>query len=91
MLFPLSDGVWGVFFRGMVLGFFGGLVLILLFFWSSGKYGALVAARPIGFVYFLAGLEVGIALVGAIVFLGLNALQGWGHRMFDQSKRGGAS
>jgi len=47
-----------------------------------------VAARPIGFVYFLAGLEVGIALIGAIVFLGLNALQGWGHRMTNQSKRG---
>ncbi len=28
MLFPLSDGVWVVFFRGMVFGFIGGLVLI---------------------------------------------------------------
>src|SRR5882762_4045103 len=37
MLFPLSDGVWAMFFRGMAFGFFGGLVLILLFFWSSGK------------------------------------------------------
>ena len=91
MLLPLSDSVWSIFFRGMVFGVLAGFVLILLFFWSSGKYGALAAARPIGFVYFLAGLEVGIALVGAIVFLGLNALQGWGHRMFDQSKRGGAS
>ena len=78
MLFPLSDGVWVVFFRGMVFGFIGGLVPILLFLWSSGKYGALVVARPIGFVYFLAGLEVGIALIGAIVFLGLNALQAGG-------------
>jgi hypothetical protein len=75
----------------MVFGFFGGLVLILLFFWSSGKCGALAVVRPSGFVYFLAGLEIGIALIGAIVFLGLNALQGWGHRMIDQSKRGGAS
>jgi hypothetical protein len=91
MLFPLSDGVWVVFFRGMVFGFIGGLVLILLFLWGNGKYGALAAARPIGFVYFLAGLEVGIALIGAIVFLGLNALHGWGHRMTDQSNGGGAS
>lgn len=91
MLFPLGDGVWVVFFRGMVFGFIGGLVLILLFLWSSGKYGALAAARPISFVYFLAGLEVGIALIGAIVFLGLTALHGWGHRMTDQSKGGGAS
>jgi hypothetical protein len=66
MLFPLSDGVWG----------FGGLVLILLFLWTSGKYGALAALRPIGFVYFLAGLEIGIALIGAIVFLGWNAPHG---------------
>jgi hypothetical protein len=67
MLFPLSDGVWVMLFRGMVFGLFGGLVLILLFLWSSGKYGALAALRPIGFVYFLAGLEIGIALIGAIV------------------------
>ena len=83
MLFPLSDAVWGVFFRGMVFGFFGGLVLILLFLWSSRKYG-----RPIGFVYFLAGLEIGIALIGAIVFLGLHALHGSEQRFFYQSKPG---
>ena len=76
MLPPLSDGVWAVFFRGMVLGFLGGFVLILLFLWGSGKYGALVAARPIGFVYFLAGLEIGMVLIGTIVFLGLNAVAG---------------
>ena len=91
MLPPLSDGVWAVFFRGMVFGFLGGFVLILLFLWGSGKYGALVALRPIGFVYFLAGLEIGIALIGTIVFLGLNALQGWRHHMIDQSKHSGAS
>jgi hypothetical protein len=52
MLLPLSDSVWIMFFRGMVFGFFGGLVLILLFFWiSGGKYSALAAGQPIGFVY----------------------------------------
>lgn len=76
MLPPLSDGVWAVFFRGMALGFLGGFVLILLFLWGSGKYGALVVVRPIGFVYFLAGLEIGMALIGTIVFLGLNAVTG---------------
>jgi hypothetical protein len=86
MLFPLSDAVWGVFLRGIVIGFFGGFVLILLFLWSGGKYG-----RPIGFVYFLAGLEIGIALIGAIVFLGLNAFHDWGQRQFEKSKHGGAS
>ena len=60
----------------MLLGFLGGFVLILLFLWGSGKYGALVAARPIGFVYFLAGLEIGMVLIGTIVFLGLNAVAG---------------
>jgi hypothetical protein len=88
MLPPLSDGVWAVFFRGMVFGFLGGFVLILLFLWDSGKYGALAAVRPIGFVYFVAGLEIGIALIGAIVFLGLHAWHGWGQRLLDQSKHG---
>jgi hypothetical protein len=50
------------------------------FFWGSGKYGALVAVRPNSFVYFVVGLEIGIALIGAIVFLGLHAWQGWGQR-----------
>jgi hypothetical protein len=91
MFFPLSDAVWGMFFRGVVFGFFGGIVLILLFIWGSGKYGALAALKPIGFVYFLAGLEIGIALIGGIVFLGLHALQNWRHHMIDQSKQGSAS
>jgi hypothetical protein len=90
MLFPLSDAVWGMFFRGIVYGFLAGIVLTVLFLWS-GKYGALAWARPIGFVYFVAGLEFGIALIGAIVFLGLHAWHGWGQHMLDQSKRGGAS
>jgi hypothetical protein len=29
------------------------LNLILLFFWTGGKYSGLTVARPIGFVYFL--------------------------------------
>ena len=91
MLFPLSDGVWVMFFRGMVFGFFGGLVLILLFFWSSGKYGALAAAKPIGFVYFLAGLEIGIALIGTAVFAGLQAMRIHSQHRIDQLKSGGAS
>jgi len=62
-MLPLSDGVWVVFCRGIVFGFLAGLVLIVLFLWS-GKYGALAAVRPIGFVYFVAGLEIGIALIG---------------------------
>jgi hypothetical protein len=88
MLFPLRDAVWGMFFRGMVFGFFGGLVLILLFYWSSGKYGPLAALRPIGFVYFLIGLEIGVALIGAIVILGLHTWHGAEQRLLDQSKHG---
>ena len=89
MLFPLSDGVWGVLFRGMVFGFFGGLVLILLFFWSSGKYGALAAARPICFVYFLAGVEIGIAAIGMVAFAGLQAMRIHCQHRIDQLKNGG--
>ncbi len=68
MLFPLSDAVWAMFFRGMVFGFLAGLVLILLFFWSSEKYGALVVGKPICLLYFLAGVEIGIAVIGMVVF-----------------------
>jgi hypothetical protein len=50
----------------------------------------LAASRPIGFVYFLAGLEIGIVLIGGMVFLGLHALQNWRHHMIDQSKQGSA-
>ena len=86
-MFPLSDGVWSVFLRGIGYGFLGGIVLIILFLWS-GKYGALSGLKPIGFVYFLAGLEVGIALIGAIVFFGLNVLHSWSRPPLDESKHG---
>jgi len=91
MLFPLSDAVWGMFFRGMVSGFLGGLVLIVLFLWGGGKYGVLAAARPIGFVYFLAGVEVGIAVIGIVVFAGLHALRIQRQHTLDRLKNGGAS
>jgi len=86
-MFPLSDLVWAMFFRGIGYGFLAGIVLIVLFLWSP-KYGALAGVKPIGFVYFLAGLEIGIALIGAIVFLGLNVLHSWGRPPLDQSKHG---
>lgn len=75
MLFPLSDAVWTMFFRGMVFGFLAGFVLIVLFLWGSGKYGALASARPIVFVYFLAGVEVGIAVIGMVVLAGLQTVR----------------
>jgi predicted benzoate:H+ symporter BenE len=86
-MFPLRDEVWGMFLRGLVYGFLAGIVLIVLFL-RSGKYGGLVAVKPIGFVYFLAGLEVGIALIGTIVFSALHAWHGQAQRMFEQSKHG---
>jgi len=87
-MLPLSDAVWGMFFRGIVFGFFAGFVLILLFLSVTGKYGHLAMVQPIGFVYFLVGVEIGIALIGAIVFLGLHAWHGSEQRFFDQSKHG---
>jgi hypothetical protein len=86
-MFPLRDEVWGVFLRGLLYGFLAGIVLIALFL-RSGKYGGLAAVKPIGFVYFLAGLEVGIALAGTIVFSVLHMWQGRAQRMFEQSKHG---
>ena len=86
---PSMDIVWTMFFRGIVYGFLGGFVLIVLFLWS-GRYGTLAGARPIAFVYFLVGLETGIALIGGLVFLGL---RGWlnydlRRRALDQSQHG---
>lgn len=86
-MFPLSDEVWGIFLRGLVYGFFGGIVLIGLFL-RSGKYGGRVGAQPIGFLYFLVGLEIGIALIGTIAFSALHAWHGRGQRMFERSKPG---
>jgi ABC-type sulfate transport system permease component len=86
-MFPLRDEVWGVFLRGLLYGFLAGIVLIALFL-RTGKYGGLAAVRPIGFVYFLVGLEVGIALAGTIVFSALQAWHGRAQRMFEQSKHG---
>lgn len=85
-MFPLRDAVWSMFFRGIVYGFLGGIVLIVVFL-RSAKYGGLAGLRPIGFVYFLAGLEIGIASIGAIMFLGLHAWHG-GRHMLEQSKHG---
>ena len=90
MLFPLKDLVWSMFFRGVVYGFLAGIVLIVLFL-RSGKYGGLVAGKPIGFVYFLAGLEIGIALIGMAVFAGLQAMRIHSQHMMDRLKNGGAS
>jgi hypothetical protein len=88
MLPPLSDAVWAIFFRGMIFGVLAGFVLILLFFWTNEKYGALAAARPICFVYFLAGVEIGIAVIGMVWFAGLQAMRAYKHNMFNRLKNG---
>jgi hypothetical protein len=97
-MLPLSDGVWSVFFRGIGLGFLGGFALIVLFFLTGGKHAHLTWARPSGLLYFLAGLEIGIALAVGLVFIVLHNLQAggprmqaWAQRMLDQSKHGGTS
>ena len=91
MLLPLSDAVWTMFLRGIAFGFLGGIVLILLFVWTSGKYAQLAWARPLGLVYFLVGVEIGIALIGMIAFLGINALVGGPPQIIDESKHGRVS
>ena len=75
MLYPLRDGVRSVFFRGIGLGFLGGFVLVVLFFVTGGKHAQLTWARPSGLLYFLAGLEIGIALAVGLVFLVFHNLQ----------------
>jgi hypothetical protein len=89
MLLPLSDGVWALFFRGMVYGLLAGLFLILSFLFLpvggfAKHYAPLVAARPLGLVYFLAGIEIGIALIGLVVFAGLQALRIYGAKVHQR-------
>lgn len=76
-----------MFFRGIGLGFLGGFVLIVLFLLTGGKYAHLTWARPSGLLYFLAGLEIGIALAVGLVFLVLHNLQAGGPRMQAWAQR----
>ena len=82
------DISWNIFFRGVIFGFVGGFVLILLFLFSSGLYGKVSWAKPFNLLYFLAGLELGIALIGTITFLGFHALEGWRQHRIDQASHG---
>jgi len=79
-MYPLHDMVWAVFFRGVIYGLLAAPILIVLLFSPLGSFGKrgipqLVFARPIGLVYFLAGAEVGIAIIGTLLFVGLYAWQ----------------
>ncbi len=56
---------------------------------EANEYGALAAARPICFVYFLAGVEIGIAVIGTVAFAGLQAMRIHGQHRIDQLKNGG--
>jgi hypothetical protein len=79
-MYPLSDMVWAVFFRGVIYGVLAGFILVVLLFSPIGSFAKrgipqLVFVRPIGLVYFLVGVELGIAIIGALLFLGLYAWQ----------------
>ena len=75
-MYPLSDMVWAMFFRGVLYGVLVGFILVVLLFSPVGSFAKrgipqLVFVRPIGLVYFLVGAEIGIAIIGALLFLGL--------------------
>ena len=77
-MYPLSDMVWAMFFRGVLYGVLVGFILVVLLFSPVGSFAKrgipqLVFVRPIGLVYFLVGAEIGIAIIGALLFLGLCA------------------
>ena len=75
MLHSSSDLIWGYFWRGILFGVVGGLVLIVaIFFWDQKFRGGLLLVKPVGLLYFLAGVEIGVALIGGLVFAGLQAL-----------------
>lgn len=81
-MLPLwNDMVWSWLLRGVAIG--GGLALILLFLLTY-KYSGLVTLHPGGLVYFLVGVEIGVALVGALAFAGLEAIAASRQRFIDQ-------
>ena len=87
-MYPLSDMVWAVFFRGVFYGVLAGFILVVLLF-SPGSFAKrgipqLVFVRPIGVVCFLVGAEVGIAIIGALLFLGLYGWQMHVHRLMEK-------
>lgn len=71
MLPPLDDLVWSHLLRGVAFGFVGGLVLILLFFFTY-KLSGLLAVRPGSLVYVIVGIEIGVALAGTVLFVALH-------------------
>ena len=83
MLPPWNDMVWSCLLRGVAFGFVGGLALILLFLLTY-KHSGLVALHPGGLLYFLVGVEIGVALVGALAFAGLEAIAASRQRFIDQ-------
>lgn len=88
-MYPLSDMVWAVFFRGVLYGVLAGFILVVLLFSPVGSFAKrgipqLVFVRPIGLVYFLIGAEVGIAIIGALLFLGLHAWQMHVHHLMEK-------
>ena len=83
--------IWMLFFRGILYGFLGGFALIvLLFFLSSKRDGHLMyahlAANPIEFLYFLLGMEIGIALIGVMTLFGLRSFGNWAHRESERMR-----
>ena len=71
MLPPLDDLVWSHLLRGVAFGFVGGLVLIVLFFFTY-KLSGLLAVRPGSLVYVIVGMEIGVALAGGLPLVGLH-------------------
>jgi hypothetical protein len=76
MLPPWNNMVWSELLRGVAFGFVGGFVLILLFLFTY-KFANLIPLRPMSLVYFLVGVEIGFALIGAVFLGGLQALANW--------------
>ena len=64
-------------------------ILVVLLFSPIGSFAKrgvpqLVFVRPIDLVYFLVGAEVGIAILGTLVFLGLYAWQMHVQRLMEK-------
>jgi len=69
--------MWDLFLRGIGFGFVFGLIVILLFLLTQESARHLVTTEPYSFLYFVAGVFIGFALIGGLTFRGLHQFGDW--------------
>ena len=60
--------------------------MLILLFLLTYKHAGLVTLRPGSLVYFLVGVEIGVALVRGLVIAGLEVIAASPQRLMDQNR-----